>query len=678
MDINFSFSEQEKRFFEIYTQLLEKYFNNPHRLNLFLELKALELSIENPKEVLEKINSFLRDYLFFEDQREELSKILRVDEKILEILKRYPYFVEYRADYGFPSEDAIYRGFKWREPLILAGGNDGKVRIWRVDNGEIKFLFSIGEEGSGFPAYELYDNHLFYSNGPVLKVYYLPSGKVVEEIEIGQSVYALNLEGNNLYLYQRLKNTAIRQRVELDNGKVEFGPAEPISVADIKTGEIDMIAVGKRLVKLKRGRIYLLEGGKKQDEYILERDKVFKVGYPINDILLSGESAILAVDGSAPFIVDIQSGEILGFLEVPVKHSFRIRKNPVKDELAISHSNNLISVWNLKTLESIKILESYFIDVLCIDFSPDGKWLVAAGEGRDINVWDTETWEMVKDIDFDFEGVTALTFSPDGKYLAAGGGDNNIYLLTLSDGEWKVEKTLSQHEDLISDLLFVEGKLVSSGWDGKVILWNPETGEVERVIQSSDDRVWKLALSKDGGLLAVADWEGKVNVYKTADWERLASFEDQSGVTAVSFGEGKLLIGRKDGTLEVVNVEVKAPGEVSVCISQNPSEETEGITTFNGNILVYTKGRKIKVWNSEGEKVFSATVEGSLKDTENMRKPQLEMKVLPETFVVRREDQFYGAKGWEEYVNILKGLELVKEKEPFLRKIANPDLLKEL
>ena len=677
MHVAYQFSEEEKKFFEIYRQLLEKYFNNPRKLQLFLELKALEIGIENLKEVLEKIHSFLRDYLFFKSQRKELEKILPVDGEFLSVLKKYPYFVEYRVDYAFPN-DARYKGFKWRQPLLLAGGSDGLVRVWRYRNGHFHYLFALGEKSGEYPVYELYKEHLFYSVGSVLKVYYLPSGKVVEEIEIGQPVAALNLEENGLYLYKKVGQVAIRQKVDLEEGQVIFGPADPVAPNLIETGESEMVAVEKKLLRVKDGHLLFFKGEKKETTAKLVKEATFNLRFPINDIFVLRNSAVLGTDGAPPQIIDIKTGEIIGTLEVPVIHTYRIRKNPVRDELALSHSDNLISIWDMHTLQPIKLLESYFIDVLALDYSPDGKLLVAAGEGRDINVWDTETWEMLKDIDFDFEGVTALKFSPDGKYLAVGGGDNNIYL--LSTETWEVEKTLYYHDDLISDIVFVGDKLVSASWDGKALLWDLESGTVEKILESSDDRVWKLALSEDGKFLAVADWEGKVTIFRTKDWEPIERFIARAGVTAVAFGEDKLLIGRKDGTLEVIRIELEErfASESIEDITADPSEEAEGITTFEGNILVYTKGKKIAIWNSTGDRVFSAVVEGMLKNIENLRPPRLELKVLPRTFVVRKDGYFFGAKGWEEFVNILKGTEPVEDKGPFLKEIAKAELLKEL
>ena len=674
---DFSFTDKEKQFFDIYTQLLGKYFKEPQKLKFFLEIKAIDLGIENLEEVLKKFEEFLRTYLFFKSLRPKLEEILPVPQNVVSVLKEYPYFVEYECNYNFP-EEAIYRGFKWREPLLLAGGNDGLVRVWKYQNGKFQLLRQLGEKSGIFPAYELYKDHLFYASGGTLVVYYLPSGKTVAKVDTGQKITTLNLEGEKLFLYKRVGNIAIKQNVEIEDGKVVFGPADPIAPNTISSGESDMVAVDNKLLRIKDGKIVLFTGEKRETQLKLEKENVFKVGFPINDIYLINNSAILGIDGGSPIVFDIEKGETITRLDIPVSHTYRVKKNPTSDEIALSHHDNLVSVWDLNTLQPKKILESYFIDVLALDYSPDGKLLAAAGEGNTINLWNTETWEKLNDIELPVEGTTALTFSQDGKYLAVGGGEGAIYLINTQT--WEVEKKLEYHEDLISDLLFIGDKLVSASWDGKAVLWNTETGEAERILESSNDRVWRLALSQNGKLLAIADWEGKVTVLDTSNWEPVDHFIDESGVNAVYFSKDKLLIGRKDGTLEVIALkeEEKFTESGIIPISENPSEEAVGVTTFDGNILVYTERNKLCIWNSTGDRVFFAHCEGGAKEVENLREPKLEIKVLPRTYILRKDGYFFGGKMWEDYINILKGLEIVEDKGPFLKEITKPELLKEV
>jgi WD40 repeat protein len=677
MITEFSFTEKEREFFKVYTQLLIKYYREPQKLNFFLEIKALDLGIENLQEVIEKFNEFLRTYLFFKSRRAELEEILPVSHEVIAILKEYPYFVEYEATYNFPKE-ALYRGFKWREPLLLAGGNDGLIRIWKYQNGKFNFLRQLGENKETFPAYEIFKDHLFYAVGGILKVYYLPSGKLVQEVDTGQKITALNLEDQKLFLYKRFGNIAIKQSIDLSDGKVVFGPADPVAPNMISSGEADMAVVDNKLLRIKEGQIILMSGERKETSLKLQKENVFQIGYPINDVYSLENSAIVAVDGTAPLVVDLEKGETLAKLDIPVFHTYRIRKNPVRDEIALSHNDNLISIWDLNTLQPQKILESYFIDVLALDYSHNGKLLAAAGEGNTVNIWDTETWEKIKDIELTNEGITALTFSKDGKYLAVGGGDSIIYLVNLQT--WEIDKKLEYHEDLISDLLFFGKKLISASWDGKAVLWDVETESAERILESSNDRVWKLALSVDEKLLAIADWDGKVTVLNTDNWEPVEYFIDKSGVNAVFFGKDKLLIGKKDGTLEVIALveEEKFSPTGIVEISKDPSEEPIGITTFDGNLLTYTERNTLSVWNPSGDRVFYAKFTDKPVEAENLREPKLEIKVLPRTYILRKEQYFFGSKGWEEYINILKGLEVIEDKSPFLKEITKPELLKEV
>ncbi|NPB04961.1 MAG: WD40 repeat domain-containing protein [Aquificae bacterium] len=673
-----SFSDKEREFFKTYQELLKKYHDRPQKLRFFLELKALEAGIEDLERTLEKFDEFLRRYLFFVSKREELKKVLPVDEDLPEVLQRYPYFVPYEVVRTYPSA-ASYGGIKWREPYLLAAGDDGLVRIWRFTGENFEFVKEVGRKGDGRPVYELKDDHLFYADEEFLRVFYLPSGKEVASVRLGQKPEALDLENGSVFLYRKLGPVAVRQEVSLEEGKLTFGPAEPVPPAEVGGGETDMVAVGGKLVKVKDGKVLLFKGAKKGGRPKFEPVTSFDFGRPINDLLALKGGLLVAPSGHPPALLDARTGRVEAKLEVPLNHSYRIRKHPLRDWVAVSHDQNLVSVWDAATLQPVRILESYFIDVLGLAFSPDGKLLAASGEGRDVNVWNAESWEMVKDLDLPAEGLTALAFSPDGSFLVVGASDGRIFFVRTSD--WSLSGTLSFHRDAVSDLLFTPDgrRLISASWDGKVVLWDAETGEVERVIHESGDRIWRLALSEDGGFLAVAGWDGAATVYDSSAWEKVAEFVGDSEATAVAFGPDYLAIGRRNGTIEVVGISTAEEGaqeveELSLC----PAEGAVGVVSFEGGVLVLTEGGAIKLWNSAGEKVFSALLAGRVERAENLREPKVKLEVLPDTFIVQRERYLYGAKGWQNFVRVLRGLEEAKPKEEFLKEVEKPDLLKEL
>jgi WD40 repeat protein len=680
MLLDITFTEEEKNFFEIYQRALLKYHHDPEKFLIFLELKALDLGIENLQEVLEKFHSFLRKYLFFKSKRSELEKILPVKSEIIPILKKFPLFAEYRVEYTFPSE-ATYKGFKYRQPYIVARGSDGLVRIWLWEGESPQFLTQLGEKGSGWGAYELWKDYLFYGYGNRLKVYNFQTLKEIADIDIGSPAEALNIDQEgNLYLYKKVGSLAIRQKLEIEGNKVIFGPADPVAPTEVHGGEQDMLAKGQKLVRVLNEKIVLFSGKKKVEKLEFKPLTKYKEFAVINDVYPYKDYVVVATSGTSPQILNIRTAEKVATLDIPVTHSYRIAKNPARNWIAISHNMNLISVWDLDSLQPVKILESYFIDVLGVDFSPDGKYLIAAGEGRDINVWDTETWEMVKDIDLPEEGVMSVAFSPDGKYIAAGCGDYKIYL--ISTDNWEVEKTLTYHEDLISDLKFTpDGKyLISTSWDGKAVIWDIESGEVDKLIETSEERLWRLDISPDGNYVAIASWDGKLSLFKRNTWELIATYVQDAPVTAVKFSENYLVIGRRDGLIEVVEIVRKEEFDKGsiVDLSADPSENAQGVVPFEGNLLILTDKGRIMLWNSVGDKIFSAKVEGQLQEVENVKEPKLEVKVLPNTFILREDNRMFGGKGWTNYIQILEGNRPVKDKNPFVEEITDPSLVKEV
>lgn len=194
-------------------------------------------------------------------------------------------------------------------------------------------------------------------------------------------------------------------------------------------------------------------------------------------------------------------------------------------------------------------------------------------------------------------GATAVAFSPDGAHLASGGMRGDIAL-------WQVEPPralarLRQHTDAVRALAYVTPRrLVSSGDDGLLLVWDPEAGRAiaranttpvgglvadsHMVITGHGDghlRVWRfptleplgelrldgaiIAVDRHGESLGVATAGGRVALFTTSlEWRRDLQSEGPAAHDLRFSPDGRLLVAGGWFRLLAWNVESGEPRSV--------------------------------------------------------------------------------------------------------------------
>jgi WD40 repeat protein len=191
-----------------------------------------------------------------------------------------------------------------------------------------------------------------------------------------------------------------------------------------------------------------------------------------------------------------------------------------------------------------------------VSYSPDGS-TIAITQGRGVTIWDTEDGRRVRAIAMDSD-ATGVSFAPDGARIAASGffgaaiwDVDSGRLLTRFEG----------HDGWVTRIHFSRdgARVVTAGEDGTARLWDAATGTQLRLIRERNHPILDAALSPDGSIVAtIVNDPGIVRLWSASTEELVRTIQHPGPfVGSVEFSnDGQILAaGLGDGTLRLWNLD---------------------------------------------------------------------------------------------------------------------------
>lgn len=271
--------------------------------------------------------------------------------------------------------------------------------------------------------------------------------------------------------------------------------------------------------------------------------------------LLDGRIIATALNDGTVQLWSAESGEWTRTFPFKTKAYTVVAASPDGQWLAYTDFEHAIHLWNAVDDKQAEPLRGHADVVNAMAFSDDGKWLASGGEDLNVTVWNLETgaklrtlasksavlalafapnarmlaaadaaggiqsWEMPSGGQLAYtvaqdEALTTLTFSPDGKWLAAGGQGGFLRLQRV--GLERDDRVFAEVPEVVNSIVFSpDGKwLILSGTAAAIEIRNAETGEVSTRLAGHARTVRALAISSDGRLLASADDDNKVRLWR--------------------------------------------------------------------------------------------------------------------------------------------------------------------
>ncbi len=131
--------------------------------------------------------------------------------------------------------------------------------------------------------------------------------------------------------------------------------------------------------------------------------------------------------------------------------------------------------------------------------------------------------------------VYGLQFSPDGNKLVSGGRDGALKMWIVLTGNLVYQKFIGS---TVFDVAYAaNGNWVAAGCeDGKVRVYNADSGEEVAVLSGHTDKVFTVEFSPTNELLASGGDDDTIILWKTSDWSKKSALTGHSDrITDLSF-----------------------------------------------------------------------------------------------------------------------------------------------
>jgi WD40 repeat protein len=495
-----------------------------------------------------------------------------------------------QKQYCVQHEKSVYQAaFSSDGNWLATASEDGSTRLWNASDGSLDRQFDLG--GTAWDV-------KFSPNSQWLVIGHENGMKAVSLVDSRQKELNVKTFGAAYVLAYSPDNNWVA--IGTGSGKLQIWRTGSLYTNSVPAHSDEVLAItfspdGKSILSSSAdstARVTRTESGKEI--------WVFRSGDWVEDIESSPDStwSVAASDDNRVWVWDMKTGES----KMRLSHAGFVQKVEVSPDgqwIASTGFDQTVRVWDARS--GSQMFQAALTGIGSgLAFSPDGQHLIAGDRDGNINVWDISALSArIGSLEF-AEYVHEVKLSPDGKSMLANSDDRKVWSFELSktlsthtteaatvlfsangltynlnispDSNWVVaaesqnnkavlynskqgQTTILDHNSYVTGAAFTPDNLqvATSGKDGKVILWNVQTGE-KRAELVNPATVLGIAISPDGSkLVAGLDGRASTTVWDLTTRIKIGELDQVGNVNAVTFSQDGKWVATGDN-LGVINI----------------------------------------------------------------------------------------------------------------------------
>lgn len=549
---------------------------------------------------------------------------------------------------------------------MVTGSQDNTLKLWNISNGKEIRTFSMHTGVIRSVSYNPEGTAILTSSGDnKALIYNITTGKVKTEILLekdrlfkscyspdGSKVLTMNdrdetivwdaNSGEKLGAFKKNYSSSISPQWLSPDGKLilTYTSYQESSLVDINTGLVKQTYLCEKpnSFAISPDMKYVAIGTSKIDAFIFDLETGEKLHRLVDD-----ESS--KCDGCNTVVTFSPNGKYLatamrytGISIWEVKNGKRQINFPLPDEQVDDLTFSPDGTYIMATIDD----ESYIVDIKtgsevlhldnngleCIPaFSPDEKYVLSNNKNNTAALWSINSQEKQKNRKVKtYSGYLnrnredGLTFeqnnwfhsniiryvelkskaivSPDGKYLAKGNIDSIAILFNIETG--KVEKVFKGHSKVVLSTAFShDGKwLLTAGGDRLIKLWDIETGKEIRTFKGHGELIFDACFSSDNKYIVSGSWDATFRIWETATG-KLIKYVDLKNVSpyTITFTPNDLYVVIADLGDNLTLWEADACKEFRKIIGHTDLVTSICFSPDGKNMITASADGKVKVWD---------------------------------------------------------------------------------